>query len=98
MKVKKVSTSEARAHFGDVVNSVYYSKQPVALEKKGKVLAVLVSAEQFKVMQDQDARDWAIVEAAWERLPDRDEDEVMAEAVEEVRQMRREMAEERRAN
>lgn len=31
--VKKISTSEAQAYFGDVVNSVYYSKEPVALGK-----------------------------------------------------------------
>lgn len=98
MKVRKVSTSEARAHFGDVVNSVYYSKEPVALEKKGKVLAVLVSAEQFKVMQDQEARDRATLEALWDRLPDRDPDEVLAEAVEEVKAYRREQAEQRGAH
>lgn len=95
--VKKVSTSEARAHFGDVINSVYYSKEPIAVEKKGKVLAVLVSPERFQRMQEQDERNWAIVEAAWERVPPRDEDEVLAEAVDEVKRTRREMAEKRGA-
>lgn len=96
--VKKVSTSEARAHFGDVVNSVYYSKEPVAVEKKGKVLAVLISPERFQRMQDAEDRNWEIVESAWERVPERDADEVLAEAVEEVKQMRREVAEKRRAD
>ncbi len=96
--VKKVSTSEARAHFGEVVNSVYYSKEPVAVEKKGKVLAVLISPERFQRMQDAEDRNWEIVESAWERVPERDADEVLAEAVEEVKQMRREVAEKRRAD
>jgi prevent-host-death family protein len=96
--VKKVSTSEARAHFGDVVNSVYYSKEPVAVEKKGRVLAVLISPERFQRMQDAEDRNWEIVESAWERVPERDADEVLAEAVEEVKQMRREVAEKRRAD
>lgn len=95
--VKKVSTSEARAHFGDVVNSVYYSKEPVVVEKKGKVLAVLISPEQFQVLQDADERAWATVQAVWDRLPDRDPDEVMAEVVAEVKAYREEQAAKRRA-
>lgn len=96
--VKKVSTSEARAHFGEVVNSVYYSKEPVAVEKKGKVLAVLISPERFQRLEEEDARNWAVVEAAWERIPPRDEDDVLHEAVEEVQKFRREQARKRRAD
>lgn len=98
MKVKKVSTSEARAHFGDVVNSVYYSKQPVALEKKGKVLAVLVSPELFERVQEEDARDWEVIQALKDRNASIDPDEIYELVTAEVEAVRREKHDSKRAS
>lgn len=96
--VKKVSTSEARARFGDVVNSVYYSKEPVAVEKKGKILAVLISPEQFQVLQDADAHAWATVQAIKERNASLDPDEITSMVTEEVEAARGEAHETKRAS
>jgi prevent-host-death family protein len=95
--VKTVSTAEARATFGDVLNSVYYTKEPVVVQKKGKVVAVIISPEAFQRLQEADARDWAIIQAVGERNADQDPDEVLRDVTEEVEAVRRELAAERRA-
>lgn len=46
--VRTISTSEARASFGDLLGSVYYAKEPVIVEKKGKAVAVVISPEDFE--------------------------------------------------
>ena len=38
--VKVLSTSEARSKLGDVLGSVYYTNQPVIIERKGRPVAV----------------------------------------------------------
>ena len=95
--VKTVSTAEARANFGDVLNSVFYTKEPVVVQKKGKVVAVIISPEAFQRLQEEDARDWATIQAVGERTADQDPDEVLAVVTEEVEAVRRERAAERRA-
>jgi antitoxin Phd len=89
--VKTISTAAARANFGDVLNSVFYTKEPVVVEKKGRPVAVIVSPELFQRLQEEDERDWAIIEAVSARNADKDPDEILAEVtaiVEEVRQER----------
>ena len=95
--VKTVSTAEARANLGDVLNSVYYTKEPVVVQKKGKVVAVIISPEAFRRLQEADARDWATIQAVGERHADQDPDEVLASVTEEVEAVRRERAAARRA-
>jgi prevent-host-death family protein len=95
--VKTVSTAEARANFGDVLNSVYYTKEPVVVQKKGKVVAAIISPEAFQRLQEADARDWATIQAVGERNAAQDPDEVLRDVTEEVEAVRREMSAERRA-
>lgn len=90
--VKTLSTADARASFSDVLNSVYYTKEPVVVERKGRPVAVIISPEEYEAFQrDREARDWAIIERVQARNADRDPDEILAEVtavVEEVRQER----------
>jgi prevent-host-death family protein len=95
--VKTVSTAEARANFGDVLNSVFYTKEPVVVQKKGKAVAVIISPEAFQRLQEEDARDWATIQAVGERNADQDPEEVAAIVAEEVEAVRRERAAGRRA-
>ena len=95
--VKTVSTAEARAKFGDVLNSVFYTKEPVVVEKRGKTVAVIISPEAFQRLQAEDARDWATIQAVGERNADQDPEEVAAIVAEEVEAVRRERAAGRRA-
>ena len=88
--VKTVSTAEARANLGDVLNSVYYTKEPVIVQKKGKAVAVIISPEAFQRLQEEDARDWATIQAVGERHTDEDPDEVLRDVTEEVEAVRRE--------
>ncbi len=93
--VKTVSTAEARANLGDVLNSVYYTKEPVVVQKKGKVVAVIISPEAFQRLQEEDARDWATIQAVGERNADHDPEEVLRDVTDEVEVVRQELYAER---
>ncbi|HET8630768.1 MAG TPA: type II toxin-antitoxin system Phd/YefM family antitoxin [Thermomicrobiales bacterium] len=88
--VRTVSTAEARANLGDVLNRVYYTKEPVVVQKKGKTVAVIISPEAFQRLQEEDARDWALIEEVGELNDDKDPDAVLADVTAEVEAMRRE--------
>ena len=94
--VKTISTAAARASFGDVVNSVYYTKEPVVVEKKGRVVAVIVNPDEYAAFQRvREAQAWATIEAVGARNADKDPDELMAEVTAEVEAVRQEMYDER---
>ncbi len=88
--VKTVSTAEARANLSDVINGVYYTKEPVVVQKKGKTMAVIISPEQFARLQAEDARDWAAIEAVGEHNADQDPNVILAEVTAVVEEVRRE--------
>lgn len=88
--VKTVSSAQARASFGDMLNSVYYTKEPVIVEKKGKAMAVLVSPELFQRLMAEDARDWAIIQEVGLRNADQDSQAVFDLVTKEVEAVRRE--------
>ncbi|HSH81134.1 MAG TPA: type II toxin-antitoxin system Phd/YefM family antitoxin [Herpetosiphonaceae bacterium] len=95
--VKTMSTREARATLSDVLGSVYYTKEPVIVEKNGKPVAVIISPEDFRRLQEEDARDWAVIQAVGERHAEQDPDAVLADVTAEVEAVRREMYAERHA-
>ena len=92
--VKRLSVREARANLAELLGAVYYTHEPVTIERKGRAMAVLVSPEQFERFQrDEKERFFEIVR----ELQRRNEDVDLAEAlrdvtaiVEEVRQERHE--------
>ncbi len=43
-----MSAKEARENFSDLLGMVYYGKEPIIVERKGKPMAVLISPEQFE--------------------------------------------------
>lgn len=91
MLVKRMSSQEARANFSDLLGSVYYTKEPVIVEKKGKPVAVMISPEQFETVQKDDEWLWQVVDHIRARNVDKNPDEVLrdvTEVVEEVRQER----------
>lgn len=88
--VKTVSSSEARANLGNVLNGVYYTKEPVAVQKKGKTVAVIVSPEAFARLQEEDARDWALIASVAAGNDAVDPDVVLADVTAEVEAARRE--------
>jgi prevent-host-death family protein len=89
--VKTVSTREARANFGDVLGSVYYTKEPVIVERKGKAVAVIISPEEYERFRQQAAaQGWAAIDRVRERNAAHDPDDVLREVTEEVKAVRRE--------
>jgi prevent-host-death family protein len=61
-----MTITEARDHLADVVNEVAYAHRPVTLTRRGKPMAVIVSAEDYARIIDEleDAEDARLVDAA----------------------------------
>ncbi|HZB30367.1 MAG TPA: type II toxin-antitoxin system Phd/YefM family antitoxin, partial [Streptosporangiaceae bacterium] len=51
-----MTVTQARAEFADLVNRVAYTGEPVALTRRGKVMAALVSAEDLELLEALRAR------------------------------------------
>lgn len=84
---------------GDVLGSVYYTKEPGMVQKKGKPVAVTISPEAFgKIEQQQEdveQRFWQTVDRIRERNGEKDPEEEVAfitGVVDEVRQERHDAA------
>jgi antitoxin YefM len=90
MSVKRISVAQARANFSDLLGGVYYSKEAVMVERKGKPFAVVISPEDFERLQEQA---WKTVDRVRERNADKDPDEVLADVTAEVEAVRQEMYE-----
>ncbi len=93
--MKTMSVQQARDHFSDLLGSVYYTKEAVVVEKKGKPVAVVVSPEAYERLIEQEARAkerfWQAAERIRERNKAKDPDAELAyitQVVEEVRQER----------
>lgn len=54
--MRTVSVRDARANFSDLLGMVYYTQQPVMVEKKGKAYAVVISPGQYENLK-QAAKD-----------------------------------------
>jgi prevent-host-death family protein len=48
---KHVSASEARARFADVLDSVAHKGERFVIERRGKVLGAVVSAEDLQILE-----------------------------------------------
>jgi prevent-host-death family protein len=86
---RRISAKDARANFGDLLGQVYYTKEPVIVERKGRPFAVVISPEQYEILQRYCNQAWAVVDRVRGRNADKAEEEVLqdvTEAVEEVRQ------------
>ncbi len=91
MVTKTMSVREARANFSDLLGLVYYTKEPVIVERKGKPFAVVISPDQYERMRREEEADWAVLDRVAERNADQDPDEVLQDVtavVEAVRQGR----------
>lgn len=93
MLVKRMSTQEARANFSDLLGSVYYTKQPVVVEKKGKPVAVVISPEQYKQLEKIRQEGFAVIDEIRARNADNDPDEVYKDVTAIVEGVRQEMYE-----
>jgi prevent-host-death family protein len=93
--VRHMSTTQARENFSDLLGSVYYTKEPVIVEKKGKPVAVVISPEQYAALHLEQERLWAVVDQIRQRNADQDPDDVLADVTREVEAVRQERYERR---
>lgn len=55
--VKRMSAQEARAKFADLLGLVYYGKEPVVIEKQGRIFAVVISPEDYqRLLKEREER------------------------------------------
>jgi len=46
-----MTVRQARDNFSDLLGSVYYGKNPVAVEKKGRIFAIVVNPDEYKILK-----------------------------------------------
>lgn len=46
-----VSTTEARAHFSELMNRVSFGKERIQLERQGKLLGAIISSEDLQLLE-----------------------------------------------
>jgi prevent-host-death family protein len=91
MVVRRMSTKDARANFSELLGLVYYTKEPVVVERKGKPFAVVISPDQYAMLEKELERSWQALQQVQEQNADKDPEEVLrdvTEVVETVRQKR----------
>jgi len=89
--VRRMSVKDARSNFSELLGIVFYTKEPVIIERKGKPFAVMINPELFENLQMEENTDWTILDGLAERNSDKNPDEVLRDVtavVEEVRQER----------
>jgi prevent-host-death family protein len=87
--VKRYTAQEARQNLADILGMVYYGKEPVIVEKRGRTVAVVISPEDYELLQREKEKAFGVVERLQERNADKDPQEVfedVTQAVDEVRQ------------
>ena len=91
---KRLSVKDARAKFSDVLGTVFYGKEPVIVERKGRPMAVIISPEQWEQYQRRAKEGFfEAIDRIQQRNLDKDPNDVerdVAEALKEVRRMRNE--------
>lgn len=45
---KRVTAKEARDNFTDILGTVYYGKEPVVVERKGRPFAVVINPDEYE--------------------------------------------------
>ena len=91
MAVRRMSAKDARANFSELLGLVYYTKEPVMVERKGKPFAVVISPEQYAMVEKELEQAWQTVDRVRERNAEKNPEEVLrdvTEMVETVRQQR----------
>ena len=93
MLVKRMSAREARNNFADLLGLVYYSKEPVIVEKRGRPFVVVISPEDYeRLLKDREER-LAVFDEIRERNVDVTPEEAEADAAREVAALRRQKKE-----
>ena len=96
MVARRMSSREARANFSDLLGTVFYTNEPVIVERKGKPFAVVISPEQYRVMQEELQRAWRSVDEVRAENKGIPSEQVLQDVTAEVEAVREEMHGKRR--
>ncbi len=67
---RKVSAGEARKRLGELLEGVFYRGDEVVIERAGKPMAVVISAERYEALERNRERLFELVERAQQRNED----------------------------
>ncbi len=85
-----MSAREARNNFADLLGLVYYSKEPVIVEKRGRPFVVVTSPEDYeKLLKEREER-LAVFDEIRDRNRDVTPEEAEADAAREIAALRQE--------
>lgn len=55
---RKVTATEARVHFGELMQSVVKDQNPIIVEKSGKPQVVILAVEHYQRLQEDQNQNW----------------------------------------
>ena len=90
MLVKRMSAREARNSFSDLLGLVYYSKEAVIVEKRGRPFAVVISPDDYERLLEEREKRFAVVDEIRAKNLDVPPEEAEEDAAREVAAWRRE--------
>ena len=88
--VKRMSAREARNNFSDLLGLVYYSKEVVIVEKRGRPFAVVISPEDYERLLKEREERFAVFDDIRAKNPDVTPQEAQADAAREMAALREE--------
>ncbi len=96
---RTLSAMDARQHFGEMLEGVFYRGDEVVIERAGKSMAVVVSLDRYESMQRSRERFLQLIEKSQKHnqgVPSEVLDEDISKAIKEVRGAKRSSASARR--
>ena len=49
--LNKMTAKDARDNFSDLLGAVYYGRELVAVEKKGRIFAIVINPEEYQALK-----------------------------------------------
>lgn len=83
-----VDTNTVRDRLGELVNQAQYRGDEFIIRRRGEPVAVLISYESYKNFQARRAQAFQVFQNIWNANRDVDPDQVEADVVEAIRQVR----------
>lgn len=89
--VRRMSAQQARDNFGEMLDSVYYTRDTVVVEKRSKPFAIIVNPEEYEELVAKAAnRDWETIDRLRMRNVDKSDEEVLDDVTRELAAVRAE--------
>lgn len=91
MIIKRMSAKEARDNFSDLLGIVYYGKEPVIIDKKGRPYAVVINPDDYnRYRKAAKERFFETVDTIQADNKNEDPDQVLKDVTKAVKQVRQE--------